>query len=230
MWIAWRLSVDQKTGCVEIKRAPLVRLPTVLFGIALGAIAVIGLFIAFSFEPTDDAELSRCRMLVMVCSTPLCSCVFVPLDASTTLINSRYWKGSLRFRFDPQSGELFFPRENVTYGAGDYSKLVLGCVRGTERASPDKFFGMRLTRKKSVAIAKSTQIFMLVLDQNDVWQRYNLADDHNSDSNTWKTSESGNKQFTKLADLLHRHFSFEQFVKDYSKDECYEQQQGTDKV
>jgi hypothetical protein len=57
-----------------------------------------------------------------------------------------------------------------------------------------------------------------------VWKRYNLSDDYNSDSNKWKTSESGSKQFMQVADLLQQHLLLELFVKDYSLDECYGQQ------
>jgi hypothetical protein len=223
--IAWRTSVDQMTGCIEIKRAPLVRLPGVLFGIGLGAFAFVMLFVLKSVEPTDDAELLHVQMLWMILSPPFLFFVAVGLDATATLRNSRYWKGSLRFRFNPQNGELFFPRENVTYSRMDYSKLVLGCIRGREIVWNEKIFGVRLKRKKGVARRRSTQIFMLVLDQNDEWHRYNLADDYNSDSNAWKTSESGNKHYVKLVDQLQSLLTFDQFVRDYSRDECCTQQQ-----
>ena len=103
-----------------------------------------------------------------------------------------------------------------------------GCVRGAEAMEAEDFrmFGLRVWRAVGKrARVRSTQIFMLVLNQSGEWQRYNLADDHNSDSNKWKTSESGSKQFLQLADLLRQHLSFETFVKDYSLEECYEQQQ-----
>ena len=131
--------------------------------------------------------------------------------------------GPLRFRLNPQNGELLFLKENITYGAGDYVKLVLGCVRGS-KVETVRWFASWLTGKK-VMHSRSTQIFMLVLNQNGEWQRYNLTDDYNSGSNKWKTSESGSKQFLQLADLLRQHLVFETFVKNYSLDECYEQQQ-----
>ena len=213
---AWRVLVDQTTSCVEIKCAPLIRLSAVLAGFFLGAFTTGGLFVVGNYDPvTDDTS-------VFFIFLPLMIVVLVSLDAFTTLVDSRYWKGSLRFRFNPQNGELFFPRENMTYGAGDYAKIVLGCVHGTEVIA---FKGIRVWwAGKFVARARSTQLFMLVLDQNGEWKRYNFSDDHDSDFKKWKTSESGSKQFFQLADLLRQHLSFETFVKDYSLDECYEQQ------
>jgi len=218
--VAWRVLVDQVTDCVEIKRSPLVKLPAVLFGTCLGVFASI--VFAFNFEPPDNAEMACDQIFVIVLTPPFMILVGVALDAWTTQVNSRYWKGPLRFRYDSRNGELLFPRENVTYRQGDYSKLVLGCVRGAEMVTAKGLWGV-----KKVARGKSTQIFMLVLDQNDEWKRYNLCDDYNSDSNKWKTNESGSKQFIKVAEILRQHFQFEQFIKDYSKDECYTQQHGS---
>jgi hypothetical protein len=63
----------------------------------------------------------------------------------------------------------------------------------------------------------TTQIFMLVLDKNDNWKRYNFSDD--SANFSW-----GRKRFLKIVDRLQPFLSFDQFVKEYSFDECYEQQ------
>jgi len=223
--MAWRVSIGE-TGYIEIKRALLFRFSGVLVGIVIGVICTGILFPVYAFDLEGDGK-EPFLIGVMVLTLPFTIFLFVALDAFCTLENSKYWKGSLRFRFNPQNGELFFSRENVTYGAGDYAKLVLGCVRGTEVMEAEDFrmFGLRVWRTVGKrARVRSTQIFMLVLNQNSEWQRYNLADDYNSDSNKWKTSELGNKQFLQLADLLQQHLSFETFVKDYSLDECYEQQ------
>jgi hypothetical protein len=69
-----------------------------------------------------------------------------------------------------------------------------------------------------------TQMFMLVLEKNGDWKRYNLSDDSLL---SWQTDESGSKQLIKLADLLRQHLPFEQFVRDYSSHECHEQQRST---
>ena len=80
--------------------------------------------------------------------------LFVALDAFYTLENSKYWKGSLHFRLNPQNGELFFSKENITYGSGDYTQLVLGCVRGGKVETV-----FMVDRKKSNALKKYTNFY-----------------------------------------------------------------------
>jgi len=216
----WRVTVDEMTGNIEIKRAPLIKLSSVLLGIALGVIVWGGFF----FVGEGDFILDLEELIIgLVFFSLLIICVIVPLDAFCTTANSRHWKGPLRFRFASTNGELFFPREDVTYyGRENYSKIVLGCIRGVDMKGAFKMgiAWVKLGRKRSNSFEETTQIFMLVLDQNGEWKRYNLADD----TVRWRSKESGSKQFVQFADLLRQHLSFEQFVKDYSLDECYEQQ------
>ena len=192
----WRVSVDEMTGSVEIERAPLLKLVTMLLGIVLGVIVSGGFFVAGKADLVDIES----RLVWLFFFPLLIVFVIVAFDAFYTKANSRYWKGSLRFRFDPQNDELFFARENVTYRKGDYSKLVLGCVRGVDMKGAFKIgiAWAKLGNHRGRSFVEITQIFMLVLDKNDQWQRYNLADD----DVTWRTSESGSKQFMQVAEQL----------------------------
>ena len=138
--------------------------------------------------------------------------VFMPMvGAFCVLLDSGDWN-DLRFRFNPQNGELFFGKAKATYRREDYSKLIFGCVRGYNKEDAHKEWGLLLL----------TQIFVLVLDKNDGWQRYTLSDD----TVVWKTHESGSKQFIKIVECLQPFLTFDQFIKEYSLDECSEQQDG----
>ena len=216
---SWCVSVDEMTGCIEISRGPFVRFSTVLLSLLPCAFISCCLFGMYTSEELID-EARPFIFVAAILSPPFIVLAFVALDNFCSMADSRYWNEPIRFRFDPQNSELFFPRENMIYRAGDYTKLVLGCVRGADMEGYLKKFGTWWNTKGQRRLRFQTQIFMLVLDRNDQWQRYNLADDVVK----WKTSESGSKQFLQLADLLRRHLSFETFVKEYSLDECYEQQ------
>jgi hypothetical protein len=237
----WRLFVDEMTGSIEVKRAPLLKFFTVVKAVVLAAITAGAFYAIYVYAPFDKVfgeggnELQRQVCAVLMVVAPLLMVIMIPAnDAFMTVQNSKYWKGHLRFRYDPQSGELFFPRENVSYSLKDCSKIVLGCVRGVDKRGwtrVSKNFGgvyykvggwhsegglsLRTTEN-----TPTTQIFILVLDKNDKWQRHDISYDVGS----WQNSESGSKQFIQLVDRLQPFLSFDQFVKDYSQDECYEQQ------
>ena len=168
------------------------------------------------------------KILVIGCMVffPLLMIVGIPtVDALMTIHNSMHWKGHLRFRFDPQSDELFFPRENATYSVQDGIKLVFGCVRGVDMTSAYK---TRLggwackAGGKGIHFPHITQIFMLVFAKNGEWRRHNLTND-------WivNWTDSGSKEFLEIAEKLQPLLECEVFVKDYSKDECFEQQNST---
>lgn len=224
----WRVSADHRTGCVEIKRAPLLKFFSVMMGLFFGVLIVGALFAIRTYLPLDK-EGETVVAFAMIFFPPFMLFAFVALDALVTVMNSQHWNGPLRFRFDPQNGEMFFPRENVTYRQGNYSKLILGCVRGADMKGAFKTFGVWMKQKKDGTLAQTTQIFMLVLDDNNEWKRYHLADDWVP----WPTGESGSKQFMNLTTKLRQFLLFDEFVKDYSMDECYEQQRdsvGTNQV
>jgi hypothetical protein len=220
----WRVCVDEITGCVEIRRAPLLE-PIAVMAIVLGTILVGGIYVV------DFGEKENVRGLIMfyVVLFPIGVIMLSALNAFLILRNSKYWKKPLRFRYDPKSSELFFPRENVLYQKQDYVKLVLGCVRGSDlRKCPPKKFGMYWM--VSGSCKPTTQVFVLVLDKNNEWIRYNLSDDcyHRFDWQSTRelgtTRELGSRQFIRVVATLQPLFAFEQIVKDYSMDECYEQQ------
>ena len=219
--LTWRISVDDWTGCIEIKRASFVRISTVLLSLLPCAFISWCLFGMYTSEELID-EARPFIFVAMILSPLFIVLAFVALDNFCSMADSRYWNEPLRFRFDPQRGELFFPRENITYRAGDYANLVVGCVRGSDMRGLIKRFGAWWDINKQRRLRIQTQIFMLVFDKNDQWRRYTLSSDDMWVA--WITPESGSKQFLQLADLLQQHLSFETFVKDYSLDECYEQQ------
>jgi len=221
----WRISADEMTSCIEIKRTPPVRLSVVLSALLFGVL-LSGMLFALYIDD-DFIEAGKPFLFyAMILVPPLFVAVFVTLDILCSLADSRYWKGPLRFCYNFQNGKLSFSRENVTYRAGDYEKLILGCVRGADMAWLTKnFFGIwriewnvKSLRRRQPRL--QTQIFMLVFDNNGEWQRYNLADDWV----TWWDKESGSRKFMQVAEQLERHLLFDRFVKDYSLDECYEQQ------
>jgi hypothetical protein len=230
----WRVSVNEMTGCVEIQRTPLIKKSTMILAVALG-VALFTVFAAIVFDRPPIGDDQRTMALIGMFVVSPAIIVGIPaLDAFVTLHNSKHWKGHLRFRCDPQSGELFFPRENISYRLKDCSKIVLGCVRGVDKRGwtrvSKKFGGVYykvgsrqsngILSRRTAENKPTTQIFMLILDKNDEWQRHDITYDLGS----WRNSESGSKQFLKIVDRLQPFLSFDQFVKDYSQDECYEQQ------
>ena len=130
--LAWRVSVDEITGNVEIKRAPLIQGSSVVFGLAYSAVVWGISFALYHWLPGNEEGkmVSADCMLVL---PPIAFVWCLMFDAVTTLLNSRHWKGVLRFRFDPQNGKLFFPKENMTYRQKDCQKIILGCVRGWDK-------------------------------------------------------------------------------------------------
>jgi hypothetical protein len=215
----WRMSVDKNTSGIAIKRVFMLRPHILLVTFLMGTIGIGMCFVFYAFD-LIGADEKPALIAWIIFLLPAALFIVMLLDIFAVWNCSRYWKGSLRFRFNPQNGELFFSRENVTYGAGDYTKLIFCCIRGATMAGAVKRRNEWFDCIGEELLKQGTQIYMLVLDNNSEWQRYNLADDVVK----WKTSESGSKQFLQLADLLRQHLSFETFVKDYSLDECYEQQ------
>ena len=145
------------------------------------------------------------------------------------MMNSQHWKGPIRFRYDSRDGILFFPRENATYQQKDCQRIVLSCVRGYDKRGWSKTMGVYYkagtTYKRGMPFRCSeegsvTQIFMLVLDEHDEWHRHDIADDWAF----WRTRESGSKQFEKVVKKLQHLLECEVFIKDYSVDECFAQQ------
>ena len=216
----WQVTIDTMTGSVEIKRSPLIRLATIV------PVSVLGMFfggvclVCYIYD-VPRTEREGIVEFYGIFFAPLFTLfLFVALDMFFTMANARHWRGSLRFRCDLQNGELFFARENQTYQRAEYQTLVLGCVRGVP--------SMKMLVKKFgvwcrlwCGSTRITQIFILVLDENDEWKRYDLADDS---AVSWRTSESGSRQFVKLVEQLQPLLTFDTFVRDYSRDECYEQQ------
>ena len=57
----WHVSVDEMTGCVEIKRAPLFKLAAVMMGIIVGAIIAGACFATYTYAPVLRLS-SRCLL------------------------------------------------------------------------------------------------------------------------------------------------------------------------
>ena len=225
--LAWRVSIDEITGCVEIKRAPLIQVASIMTGLVLAAVVWGISFAAHRWFPGNEGE----KMVFVGCMIilpPLTFVVHLVINATITLFNSQHWKGLLRFRFDPQNGELFFPRENMTYRQKDCQKIILGCARGWDKRGWSKmgivYYKIGGWYSKGTGVSSNedkpnTQIFMLILD-NSGWKRHNLTHDWG-----YKLSnEQGSKPFMKVADCLRSFLDFDVFIKDYSLDECYGQQ------
>ena len=198
----WRVCVNDVIGNVEIKRAPLLHPFWVIVGfVAAGIFGGLGYYgYCNSANLREDKMFATIFMIII----PLVMIVFMPaVGALGVWVDSIHWKGPLRFRFNGQDGELFFAKEKVTYRPNDYSQLVLGCVCGIDTKTDDP---------------KSTvQIFMLVFDKNEKWCHCNLSDDYVP----WLR---GHKRFMQVIDRLRPLLEFEVFVKDYSQDECFAQQ------
>ncbi|MCL2348796.1 MAG: hypothetical protein FWC50_11130 [Planctomycetaceae bacterium] len=163
----------------------------------------------FSGQPCADCGNQHDDKFVFVVFgivVPLAMIVFMPaVGAFGIFEDSTHWNGPLRFRLTLQSGELFFAKEKVSWRKDDYSQIVIGCVQGFNTSKGE--------------LDQSIQIFMLVLDRNGKWRRFLISDDYVP----WSR---GSKRFKEVVEKLQPYLAFEQFVKDYSKDECLEQQNG----
>jgi hypothetical protein len=217
--VSWCVSVDEMTGCIEIKRVPYIRLFWVITGFIAAAIFSSPAYYTLYTSGLPRNGFDWAFIVIFGIIVPLGMIVFMPaVGAFCVMMDSNHWNGPLRFRFNPQNGELFFAKEKATYRPEDYSQLVLCCVYGTDMEDAYMSRGKWYPRSSKYSPPKdSTQIFMLILDKNDQWKRYLLADD--SISFSW-----GRKRFLKIVDRLQSFLSFEQFDKNYSFDECYEQQ------
>ena len=208
--VPWRVSVDAMTRCVEIKRAPYFSLFYVILGLCVAA--VFGGAGYFGYTHASDEKTRVALAAFMICA-PVAIFIFLQLlGAGIVMLDSLRW-GQIRFRYNPENREVFFGKENVTYRPSDYSKLVFACVRGTDKEDAGREW----------RLVEITQVFVLLLDKNDQWRRYTLSDD----IAYWKTPETGSTQFMKLVDHLQPLLAFDQFVRDYSRDECEKQQRKT---
>jgi hypothetical protein len=202
MPFTWRIVVDDMTGCVEIKRAPLFSLPW-----AIVSFVVASIFFGVGYWCFYNGQVKAGTFMTVF--PAILFPFMLAVGALGVWEDSTHWNGPLRFRFTSQNGELFFAKENVTYKPDDYTKLILGCVGGADRRD----------EHRNMDIHYTIQFFMLILDKNDEWQRYNLADDNVPRSR-------GRGRFKQVVDQLQPLLLFGQFVDDYSEDECYAQQNG----
>jgi hypothetical protein len=139
----------------------------------------------------------------------------------TTMINAKVEQVGLTFRYTSKKGELVFPKNNAIYRPENYKKLIFGCVRGWDmRRFHRGIGGMWVSKAKKRYTGYNTQHFMLVLDKDDKWKRYDIA----SEYVVWDKGQAGSQMFIELVDQLRPHLDFDVFVKDYSQDECFEQQ------
>jgi len=205
--VPWRVSADEMTRCVEIRRAPYFSLFYVVLGLCVGAIFGGAGYYGYTHEHDEKFRMALAAFMIGV---PLAIFIFLQLlGAFIVFIDSCEW-GHIRFRYDPANGELFFGQEKITYRPENYTKIIFSCVRGVDKEDSSKEWGL----------VEVTQLFVLILDKNNKWQRHTLSDD----IAYWHTSESGSRQFVKLVEQLQQLLTFDTFVRDYSRDECYEQQ------
>jgi len=206
--LPWRIVVDEMAGTVEIKRTPLFCIYWFIAGLIVAGMFA-GPVYYFSGQPCAECGNQHADTFVLVLVgkvLPLAMIFFMPaIGALGIYEDSTHWNGPLRFRLTLPSGELFFAKEKVTYRKDDYSQIVIGCVQGFDTSKSE--------------LDQSIQIFMLVLDRNENWRRFLLSDDYVP----WSR---GSKRFKEVVEKLQPYLAFEQFVKDYSKDECLEQQNG----
>jgi hypothetical protein len=128
---AWHVVVDEMTNCVEIKRVPLFRLFWVIVGFIAAGIFGSPAYVMLYMNGLPSDGFDWAVTIIFGICVPLVMIVFMPaVGALGVMMHSSDWNTPLRFRYNPQNGELFFAKENVTYRPEDYTKLVLCCVWG----------------------------------------------------------------------------------------------------
>jgi hypothetical protein len=166
---SWEPKVDEFGDNIEIHNAVLSS--PMKTGIAIMVIAMMLFFSCFVgiFAVFGGAPWWILLLVGGVASIPCCigaggAVASWLYEASA---NASLWKGTIRWRYDKTSGELFFAREHVHYSRDDYDDLILGMTDGYDT----------IKMAKEETIVHITQSYFLVHRKDGAWIRHMIGYD-----------------------------------------------------
>ena len=201
---------------VSVERQKLFPMQSVLIGIFLFVISM-AILISVNIYNIHNHNKSLLVLNLMGTAVSFVMLLGVPGGyAVATHANSRYWKGSLYFKYKPDTQELFFPRENQLYRQSKCKCIILGCVSGYDTRRMTKVAGISMSGGRSRQFTHNTilQCFVLVLLDTDKWVRHEIGYD----------LPRSKIQFDNLVKILQPLVYCNVFFKHYSFQECYSDQ------
>jgi len=187
----WRLDTDRDNGTVEINTNVWSKsLIAIIVGIFAFMSLIIGIGLYFiSYFPEDTKITTMLYVLFPFCGYSaglIISGIFV----AVTMKNAALWKKRCRFRFDQNTNELYFSREDKRYSAHDYSSVVIGVTNGynLRDLSQYQYLNKELPRQQITSSSRNsvdvpervTELFFLIQRNDGTWTRHLVAYDQNT--------------------------------------------------
>lgn len=227
---AWKMVFDENSGMVEVRRGQMFQLAWIVFGLILGSFMFWGLtWASENLVQADDVKKGLRLAAVFFFFLMFLSLSCLP--ALTVWLNSRYWKGPLRFRADLNTGELFFTRENTLYQRNDYTKLIIGYAIGYDARKAELVGNVVVERRigadqshHPVGPLRIVQVYLLLLTPQGKWVRHNL---------TWDATVGRKRRYLKpfqdLSEALRPLTKGEEISRTFTIVECSENQKKESK-
>lgn len=171
----WKLRVHPEDHCLEIVKERVFNKATIIVGGFLVSFCVLVAISGYLYSDVLPKEVSFILIYPVGIGMGTLFCIAFPLISLYTIYDGCRHYGKIRVRFDPLSGEIFFPHENVSYKKADYREVRLGYVIGFDTRGWHKLGGIILRDAPSGSQIPLTQMFVLIQDADGVWTRYTIA-------------------------------------------------------
>jgi hypothetical protein len=220
----WIVDEDISTQCIEVRRQKFFPMQSICLGVVLFVIGVsVFVYLNVLLIGKNAPLISLIVLNFGAVVIPLAMSVgAVGMYAWACYANSRYWKGSLYFRYKLVSHEFFFPRENHVYRQNDCKRIMLGFIIGYDTRLMWKQFGIPVAggggggKSGQMSHNARSQCFVLIQTNADEWKRYEIGYD----------LTRAKKQFNKLVSILQPLTNCEVFYRKYSLLESFDEQHG----
>ncbi|MCL2347009.1 MAG: DUF3592 domain-containing protein [Planctomycetaceae bacterium] len=191
MMPTWRFEPDPFRETVEIKNRVFSKnLVALLVGMFVFCSVLVGIICYFVSRHPINPLGGAIYLLIPLCTYTAMS-VMGGIFIAVSMQNAALWKNKCRFRFDKNSGELFFSREDKRYAADDYDEVTVGVTHGYNirdlpqyrkpdtGSSPPKF--RFSSRSDSIEPPmRVTQLYLLVHGSDGNWTRHLVVYDQNT--------------------------------------------------
>ena len=172
----WKVVHNIENDTIEFTKNDILNKHVILVVLLLWVLC--GIIIALGVVYSN--ELPKGAGLFIVCVGSLLVFSFgiaIPLlYALVSHLNSLYWNGKLRFRYNRSTGDMFFSRERKTYQRSDRNRLVLGYTQGYDTRYCKEFCGLIVSQGKRNT-CPIVQFYILICNNNGEWTRHTLATD-----------------------------------------------------
>lgn len=219
----WSIVADEQTGVVEMRKIEKNPVSWKTMLLRFGACLIPFIVVVAIMFPWMDVLLR-----VLVCTLAPMIFAFLAgflflMAKSQQELDDLIWKGPIRFRFDPNTGEMEFPLDEKSYRKDEYRKAVLYVIRGLDMSTSVKRLGMIFYKdNRRRELPRAMQYVLLVLDRENRWHRHLLANDWFWEERHWKYP-TGTDRFLRCAELLKPLVGDDAFIRSYSKEESFKQ-------